>query len=231
MPSTRQKVAPALLLLPMKAPSRAKTRLRASLHTDIPHERVVHALFCDTLSAALSCPDVANVLVLTTDRRISQEARALGAQVWTEEDPRAELNHTLQSAASTAYQQGLRIGVLPGDLPALRPHELGQALAAAGTQRAFCADRHSTGTTLLLAGEAPLAPQFGPGSAQAHRQSGAKQLLGEWKSLRTDVDTATDLLAAATLGLGQRTTALLRSSLPPAAQVPDGGTGVSAVRR
>jgi len=53
-----------------------------------------------------------------------------------------------------------------------------------------------------------LSPRFGPGSAQAHRASGAVELTGAWPGLVRDVDTEADLRAALALGAGPRTRAL-----------------------
>jgi hypothetical protein len=85
---------------------------------------------------------------------------------------------------------GRHVGALQADLPALRPAELAAAIAAADGKRAFVPDRQGTGTTLLIAapGE-PLDPRFGVGSAAAHRSSGAIELIGDWPTLRCDVDT------------------------------------------
>jgi 2-phospho-L-lactate guanylyltransferase len=114
------------------------------------------------------------------------------------------------------------VGALQADLPALRSGELAAALAVADGRRAFVADRHGTGTTLLLSapGE-PLRPRFGPGSAHAHAGSGAVPLVPVGASLRCDVDTAADLDHARALGLGGHTTALLEttpSAVPRTAQ-------------
>lgn len=76
--------------------------------------------------------------------------------------------------------------------------------------RGYVADAPGGGTVLLAApAGVPLAPRFGPGSAAAHAASGALPLAGDWPSLRRDVDTPADLAAAAGLGLGPRTAALL----------------------
>ncbi|HET9256225.1 MAG TPA: 2-phospho-L-lactate guanylyltransferase, partial [Pseudonocardiaceae bacterium] len=82
-------------------------------------------------------------------------------------------------------------------------------------ERAFCADRAGTGTTLLLAppGRA-LEPGFGPGSAAAHHASGARELTGDWPGLRCDVDTREDLAHARELGLGRFTSAVLHIPRP-----------------
>ncbi|MCN0180088.1 2-phospho-L-lactate guanylyltransferase, partial [Salinispora arenicola] len=50
----------------------------------------------------------------------------------------------------------------------------------------------------------------------AHAASGALALLGDWPSLRRDVDTTTDLAEAARLGLGPRTALLCGTAAPTA---------------
>jgi 2-phospho-L-lactate guanylyltransferase len=106
---------------------------------------------------------------------------------------------------------GRRRAELTGDLPALRPSELGEALAAAGPGRSFVADAAGTGTVLLTAGEGiALDPRFGIGSAGAHTASRARPLTGAWPGLRQDVDTAGDLRTVLALGAGEHTCGLLR---------------------
>ena len=98
------------------------------------------------------------------------------------------------------------IVVLQGDLPALQPQELAEAIAAARTyRRSFVGDRHGTGTSALFAFGVALDPQFGPDSAQRHRHSGAIELTGAWPGLRCDIDTPDDLLVARRLGVGAAT--------------------------
>ncbi|TDC57227.1 2-phospho-L-lactate guanylyltransferase, partial [Micromonospora sp. KC207] len=103
-----------------------------------------------------------------------------------------------------------------------------RAIAAgpAGVRR-FVADAPGTGTVLLAAPPGvPLDPRFGVGSAEAHEASGALPLAGDWPTLRRDVDTATDLAAAARLGLGPRTAGLAaRASRRAAPAQPPGPTG------
>jgi 2-phospho-L-lactate guanylyltransferase len=122
------------------------------------------------------------------------------------------------------------VAVLLGDLPALRPHDLGSALAAAaealrdGTgdpgraaappAMVFVPDAERTGT-VLLAGLRPDAvrPSFGPSSARDHARAGARRLDLPLPRLRRDVDTPADLAAAVALGVGPRTAAALREDL------------------
>jgi len=192
------------VLVPVKDLGAAKSRLRGAL-PGVPHSDLVLALVLDTLAAALACPAVAGVLVVSSDEAVAAAAREMGAKV-VPDAPDAGLNAALAHGAAVAGRGAL--AALAGDLPALRGADLAAALAAA-TVRGFAPDAAGSGTTLLAAPPGvPLAPRFGPRSAQAHAESGAV-VLPAAPSLRRDVDTPADLAAAAALGLGARTAALL----------------------
>lgn len=202
-------------MVPVKRLAVAKSRLRGAL-PGVPHEELALALAADTLRAVLACPAVAEALVVTDDARVAAAARAAGARVLPDE-PDAGLNAAFRHGAATAAA-GWVAGIT-ADVPALRPAELAGALLAAqnGRQgvRRFLPDAPGTGTVLLTAGPGvPLDPRFGVGSAVAHAASGALPLDGDWPSLRRDVDTAADLTAAAALGLGPRTAALVTAGRP-----------------
>ncbi len=197
------------LVVPAKRLAVAKTRLRpvtaarpasAGLHAEL-----VLALLADTVAAALACPLVGTVLVVTDDPAARRLVRRLGAATVADE-PDSGLNPALAHGA--AYLEG-PVGALSSDLPALRPEELAAALAGAGgTPRAFVADAAGRGTTLLTAVGVPLQPRFGRDSAAAHAASGALRLDGGWPGLRRDVDTADDLGTALRLGTGAHTAAV-----------------------
>ncbi|MEU7611913.1 2-phospho-L-lactate guanylyltransferase [Micromonospora sp. NPDC049204] len=203
------------VVVPVKHLAAAKSRLRGAL-PDVPHEELALALAADTLRAVLACPAVAEALVVTDDDRVAAAARSAGARVLPDE-PAAGLNAAFRHGAAgttTGWVAGLT-----ADLPALRPAELAGALLAAQNGREvvrrFVPDAPGTGTVLLTAPPAvPLDPRFGVGSAAAHAASGALPLSGDWPSLRRDVDTAADLTAAARLGLGPRTAALVTAARP-----------------
>jgi len=203
------------VVVPVKRLGVAKSRLYAAGRPRPQHEELALALALDTVAAALRA--AARVLVVTDDPAVSAAMRALGAVVVADE-PDAGLNPALAYGAARAAQLAPADGValLSADLPALRPAELAAALrAAAGHPRAFVADAGGTGTTLLAAlPGVPPAPRYGPGSAAAHRGSGAVELPGAWPSLRHDVDTADDLAAAADLGLGPATAAWTATHAP-----------------
>ncbi len=198
------------VVVPAKRLAVAKTRLRP-LTAALPgtaHEHLVLALLSDTLAAAAACPVVDAVVVVTDEPAAVRVAHRLGAATVGDEPDRG-LNPALEHGARHA--PGPAVAALSSDLPALRPAELARALeGAAGTApRCFVADAHGTGTTLLTAIGTELGPRFGPGSAAAHRSSGATPLSGPWPGLIQDVDTATDLRAAEELGLGPHTAALM----------------------
>jgi 2-phospho-L-lactate guanylyltransferase len=208
------------VVVPAKRLAMAKTRLRpvtAALQgTPVPHYELVLALLADTVEAALACPAVDAVLVVTDDPASRRLVRRLGATTVADE-PDEGLNPALVHGAARLDGP---VAALSSDLPALRPDEIGAALAVAeatvpGSRRAFVADEQGAGTTLLTAAGVPLDPRFGAGSAAAHAASGARQLEGDWPGLRRDVDTEQDLQAAVRLGVGRHTHGLL-AGLPGA---------------
>lgn len=188
-------------MLPAKALPVAKSRLLPASGDPVAHRRLVEAIRADTMAAATAAEGVARVLVVTD--RPGQP----GALVQV----RPGLNAALAEAAELAARRWPLDGIaaIVGDLPALRAGDLAAALAAAGEhRRAYVPDAAGTGTTLLAAapGE-PLQPAFGPGSAARHGVDAVRLAAGA--SLRSDVDTADDLHAAAALGLGPATAAVL----------------------
>jgi 2-phospho-L-lactate/phosphoenolpyruvate guanylyltransferase len=195
------------IVVPAKRLGLAKTRLRPVTGAlDAAHEELVLALLADTVAAAVGCPAVAEVVVVTDEPRAAQLVRGLGARTVADEPDRG-LNPALEHGARAAA--GPAVAALSSDLPALRPAELGAALQAAGrVPRAFVPDAQGTGTTLLSAVGTPLRPRFGAGSAAAHVADGAVALTGDWPGLLRDVDTEADLRAALALGAGSRTAAL-----------------------
>ena len=199
------------VVVPAKRLDVAKTRLRPLTagrdDAGAAHHDLVLALLADAVAAALACPAVAAVVVVTDEPAAQDVVRGLGARTVPDEPDRG-LNPALEHGARSA--PGTAIAALSSDLPALRPGELAAALEAAShVERGFVADAQGTGTTLLTAVGTDLRPAFGPGSAEAHLTGGAVALTGSWPGLVRDVDTEADLRAALLLGTGPRTAALV----------------------
>lgn len=194
-------------VIPVKRLGAAKSRLRGAV-PPTRHRDLALAMLCDTAAAVLACPEVAELLVVTDDRDAAAAAAGLGARP-VPDLPDAGLNDALRHGADVVAGPRRDRVVLTGDLPALRPDELGRALGGVRA-RSFVPDAAGTGTVLLAApAGVALDPRFGAGSAAAHARSGATPLTGEWPGLRQDVDTAADLRTVLALGPGRHTCALL----------------------
>jgi 2-phospho-L-lactate/phosphoenolpyruvate guanylyltransferase len=208
--SGTQTAAPADigLVIAVKRLAAAKTRL-APVFSAATREAVVLAMMVDTIRAALAVPALRSVTVVTPDQVAADTARQLGAQALTDPTPeghRNPLNNAIAAAEAAVRESTPNIIALQGDLPALQPQELAEAIAAARSYpRSFVGDRHGTGTSALFAFEVPLEPQFGPDSARRHQHSGAIELTGAWPGLRCDIDTPDDLMVARRLGVGAAT--------------------------
>ena len=201
------------LIIAVKRLAAAKSRL-AALFEPEARERVVLAMLVDTITAARDVAAVRSVTVVTPDPLASRAARDLGAAVVadpTGPDHPDPLNNAILAACGPVSKTTSNIIVLQGDLPALQPGELSEALISAALyQRSFVPDRQGTGTAALFAFGVPLDPRFGTGSARRHRDSGAVELVGVWPGLRCDIDTPDDLAAAQALGVGAATAAAVR---------------------
>jgi 2-phospho-L-lactate guanylyltransferase len=207
------------LVVPVKVLARAKSRLASLAGPARP--ALALAVAADTVSAALACPQVRHVIVVTGDARAAAELGRLGARVIGDE-PDAGLNPALRhgAAAAMAHDPLSGVGALSADLPALTPAELSRGLRrAACWPRAIVADACGVGTTLYTVRPGvPFLPSFGPGSRCRHLQAGAHEIVGDdLPGLCRDVDTAADLGEAAALGLGPATAELAARLLHPEA--------------
>ena len=210
-------VAPSddfVAIVPVKSPTVGKSRL-----TGVPADRgrLAAAFAADTVAACLATPGVARVLAVTDDEDVARALVALGAEV-CDDGAVPGLNPALRHAAAVAHERwpDLVPVALLADLPALRPVDLGAALASVAARQAggsaYVVDAEGTGTTLYTAPYGDFDPQFGPGSAAAHAEAGAWPVPGELASLRRDVDDAEGLGAALDLGVGAATSSALGAS-------------------
>lgn len=209
------------VVLPVKVLARAKSRL--AVLAGARRSELALALASDTVCAVLDCPDVAHVLVVTSDLVAGPRLAALGARVVGDE-PGGGLNAALVHGAAVAKRVWPASGIaaLAADLPALRPAELSRALRGAANGAwvngavtgagvaAFVADAAGVGTTMYAVppGTA-FRPRFGGASRARHTAGGGHELdLPDIPGLRRDVDTPEDLRAAVALGVGARTASL-----------------------
>jgi 2-phospho-L-lactate guanylyltransferase len=215
------------VLLPVKVLAQAKSRL-----AELAGERRLElalALASDTVSAVVACPEVARVVVVTSDPVAGPRLSSLGALIVPEARPSArsrdsrqsprpspdgsqyQLNAALLRGAAVAARRwpGTGLAALTADLPALRPAELAEALRAASDAAGpvFVPDAAGLGTTMYaVATGGQFRPMYGGASRARHAAGGAAELvLDGIAGLRQDVDTPDDLRAAVALGVGPRT--------------------------
>nr|WSW66578.1 2-phospho-L-lactate guanylyltransferase [Streptomyces sp. NBC_00995] len=199
---------PWSLVVPLKPLARAKSRL-APASGALLRPRLALAFARDTVSAALSCPEVRDVVVVTDDTTAGAALTALGARV-VADAPAAGLNAALAHGERVvrAGRPRAALAALNADLPALRPTELSRVLEfSAAFPRSFVCDAAGIGTTFLAAGPGvELRPHFGGPSRARHLASGAVEItLSGIDSVRQDVDTGEDLRTALALGVGPYT--------------------------
>lgn len=195
------------VLVPVKRPAIAKTRL--SDLGDRARRDLATAFAVDTVDAALACPVVARVLVVTDDHVVARFLADRGADVIPDATSH-DLNATLVQAAAEMHRRDPRAGLvaLCADLPALRSEELLAALKASAPDRmSFVPDLDMVGTTTVVAPDVGLFhPSFGHGSRRQHLEAGALEITGiEVPGLRRDVDDRRSLGEALSLGVGART--------------------------
>ncbi|MFM1728286.1 2-phospho-L-lactate guanylyltransferase [Prescottella soli] len=209
------------VLIAVKELRLAKSRLAESLsvadRTDLV-AAMLHDTLATLLGAGIGTDPHSGITVVTPDPAVAAIADEYGVRHWP--DPaRSHTDTSGLNAALVAAETGLEsrpdetdLVALQADLPALRAAELLDALTAARrVGRAIVVDHTGTGTAALFAcgPGTTLDPRFGSNSAARHIASGAQALDGGWPGLRQDVDTVADLTAAARLGVGPRTRAVL----------------------
>jgi 2-phospho-L-lactate guanylyltransferase len=176
-------VADWTVVIPIKGTVSAKSRLGAS-------PELALAIALDTVAEARGA---ANVIVVTV-ASIAPQFESLGASLIL--DAEAGLNAAVRQGIAEAGNG--HVGVLLGDVPALRSAELAAALElAAQHPLAFVADADNDGTVLITALDpASHSPAFGAHSRAAHLTAGYVELdVPDDSGLRRDVDTSAQLSA------------------------------------
>lgn len=204
-----------VVVVPVKPSARAKSRLEVD---GVGRADLARAIALDTLAAASACELVAQVVVVTDDAALAREAATIPALRFVPEGDAQGLDAAV-AAGVAAIDPGGRMprAALLGDLPALRPADLAEALrAAASVPRGVVPDAEGTGSTLVTAVPGtPWESSFGEGSFARHVALGCEALqIPDASTLRRDVDTAAQLEVARVLGLGPRTAALVEAVRP-----------------
>jgi 2-phospho-L-lactate guanylyltransferase len=207
-------------ILPVKRFSLAKQRLGATVADPLRLD-LARAMVGDVLSALHNCAAIERTIVVTSEQSVAAAARYQGGiavEDAAEDGQSAAVERGIERAVAEGFE---RVLCIPGDCPALDPAEVAALLANMETQTAtrtegerpaaagepggaaevvIVPDRHGTGTNgLLLTPPGAIAPSFGPGSCERHRQlaqaAGVACRVERLSSLLLDIDTGEDLAA------------------------------------
>lgn len=181
-----------IALIPVKELSQAKARLAPVLDSETRRELAL-ALYRDVLAAALACPALDGVAVVSRDRDALSLAVEAGAESLLEP---GGLNEALTSASQTMAERGVdRLVVLAADLPLAAPDDIA-TIAQAGADVALVPSEDG-GTNALALAPGVIAFRFGPDSARRHLAAagaaGLHSLRLELPTLALDIDTPDDL--------------------------------------
>lgn len=203
-------------ILPVKSFSHAKQRLGDALGGD-EREQLAAAMVGDVLSALGAVEEIDDVVVVTAEPLAARAGEQAGATVVDDPEEAGQSAAAGRGIDAALVRGAARALLVPGDCPAVDPHEITRLLARAvdPPQVTIVPDRHGSGTNaLLLSPPGVVAPSFGAGSFARHaaraRAVGATVKVCELPSLGLDVDTPDDL-AALRAALEQRPDAAART--------------------
>lgn len=201
------------VVIPVKPAAHGKSRLAVP---GIDRVALARAIALDTIAAAVACDAVERVIVVSDDGGLVMQAFDIPGLRFVPEGDARGLDAAVAEGMS-AIGDGMPRAALLGDLPALRPGDLADALRlAASVDRGVVADAEGTGSTLVTArAGVGWESAFGADSFAKHVALGCAPLsIAGSSTLRRDVDDASQLEAAAALGLGPRTAALAGPARP-----------------
>lgn len=188
-------------VVPIRSWTAGKSRLGLD---DVQRASLARAFALDVIDVLRESPEIDLVVVVTSD----DDVRADVDEVEVVPDRGRGLNDAVaQGCAHVVARGGLRVVVVPSDLPCLTVPALAEVLSLSeGQTHAYCPDAEGAGSSLVVSSDpASLRTSYGPGSAAAHRAAGLVPLVEAPPEARRDVDTLAQLREAESLGVGRRT--------------------------
>jgi 2-phospho-L-lactate/phosphoenolpyruvate guanylyltransferase len=206
------------LLIPLKDPSNAKTRLAGLLNGD-ERRRLAWAMFEDvTLEVAgAETPDA--FFVVSSYQPAIDYAREMKWQVLVEETQVSE-SASVDWASSILEDRGFdAVMRLPADIPLVQAADIDGlfSLVIPTPGAVLVPSREGTGTNAIIRRPASLFPsRFGPNSLALHRQEaarvGVRSELVENARIALDIDEPADVDLLLEAGGGSRTLGVLRET-------------------
>jgi 2-phospho-L-lactate guanylyltransferase len=191
------------VLIPIKSPARAKSRL-GELLTAAERARLALSMLEDLLERFAGAGLAGDLELLSSDREIADLAQRARVRLrWDPLDGQASVSDVVARALSALARDGEPVvAVLHADLPLVEPGLVAAVETAladlSAPAVAIAADRHRDGTNLLV--QRPpgfFAPSYGPGSLERHwreaQRLGAAPIEITGFGLDLDLDTPADI--------------------------------------
>jgi 2-phospho-L-lactate guanylyltransferase len=203
-----------IAVLPAKPLQHAKTRLATVLEPGA-RAAIARAMFDDVLAALTGADRIARVLVVTADDALADRARAAGAFVVPEHEPRG-LNAAVALGTGAAVALGAHaVMVVLSDIPLIRTADVEQLLARTPRHGALIVpSKEGIGTNAIVRRPpAIFGPCFGGRSLARHlaaaERTGVRCVVARNPRVEFDVDTPDDLRMVAA---GESATATYREA-------------------
>ena len=163
------------LLIPVKDPSKAKTRL-AELLSEDKRRRLAWAMFEDVARAVVAATRPDRVILVSSFVPAVDMARDLGWEVLIEENQISE-SHSVDWASRILSEQGFdRVMRLPADLPLVKGQDIDDLMSIKLELPGaiLVPSREGSGTNAIIRTPPTVFPsRFGPNSLALHKQEAA----------------------------------------------------------
>lgn len=187
------------LLIPIKDPTHAKTRL-AELLSEEERRQLAWAMFEDVSNAVVTARKPDRVVLVTSFTPAIERARELGWEVLVEESQISE-TASVDWASRILSERGFKTVMrLPADLPLVRAEDIDELLSIEldSPGALLVPSREGTGTNALIRTPPTLFPsRFGPNSLALHKQEaarvGVKCVIVNNARIALDIDESADV--------------------------------------
>jgi 2-phospho-L-lactate guanylyltransferase len=187
------------LLIPVKDPTHAKTRL-AGLLSEEERLTLAWSMFEDVSRAASMASKPDQVVIVTSYGPAVEYGRKLGWNVLVEESQESE-SASIDWASRVLSEQGFEsVMRLPADLPLVTAEDIDALLSVElrSPGALLVPSREGTGTNAIIRTPPALFPsRFGPNSLALHRQEaayvGVESLIVDNVRIALDIDEPTDV--------------------------------------
>jgi 2-phospho-L-lactate guanylyltransferase len=205
------------LLIPLKDPTHAKTRLAEFLSED-ERRRLAWAMFEDVFGAASAARVPDRVVLVSSFPPAVEKARSLGWETLIEESQISE-SASVDWASGVLSENGFdTVMRLPADLPLVQAEDIDRLLSIVldSPGALIVPSREGTGTNAIIRRPPALFPsRFGPNSLALHKQEAARVgvecLVVTNERVALDIDEPTDLEALLEEGGASRAVEILNA--------------------